>query len=292
MINGPTGPKKEEVPIPTLEQFKPRFIESYCIANRQKPSSVDHKEKYLRLYVLPLLGKRCLDEIHNEDVQRLKAVFEKKSAKTANNALTVLGKMLRVAVEWGILKEMPCTVRLLKTKHVEMEFYEEEDFERLVAGAAQADDRALIAMLLGGDAGLRSGEMTALEWTDIDFRRNQLHVNRAQWEEHVDTPKGGRSRTIPMTDRLAAALKEHRHLKGPRVFYSDDGSVADRDALASWIRRAERRAGLRVTGRLHILRHTFCSRLAMRGAAAKESAIALLNAPPAGGERGESSPPN
>ena len=47
------------------------------------------------------------------------------------------------------------------------------------------------------------------------------------------------------------------------MLYSDDGSVADRDALSGWIERAERRAGLEVTGRLHILRDTFCSRLAM-----------------------------
>jgi integrase len=40
------------------------------------------------------------------------------------------------------------------------------------------------------------------------------------------------------------------------------------DALASWIRRAERRAGLSII-RLHILRHTFCSRLAIRGATTK-----------------------
>jgi len=54
------------------------------------------------------------------------------------------------------------------------------------------------------------------------------------------------------------------------VLYSDDKSVADRDALASWIRRAERRAGLPVTGKLHMLRHTFCSRLAARGATSME----------------------
>jgi len=72
-----------------------------------------------------------------------------------------------------------------------------------------------------------------------------------------------------MTSRLAAALKAHRHLKGPRVLYSDDKSTADRDALSSWIKRAERRAGLPITGRLHILRHTFCSRLAIRGATTK-----------------------
>jgi site-specific recombinase XerD len=38
--------------------------------------------------------------------------------------------------------------------------------------------------------------------------------------------------------------------------------------LAKWMRRAQRRAGLEVTGGLHILRHTSCSRLAMAGAPA------------------------
>jgi len=36
--------------------------------------------------------------------------------------------------------------------------------------------------------------------------------------------------------------------------------------LAKWIRRLQRRAGLKETGQLHILRHTFCWRLAMAGA--------------------------
>ncbi len=38
--------------------------------------------------------------------------------------------------------------------------------------------------------------------------------------------------------------------------------------LVKWMRRAQRLAGLKVTGGLHVLRHTFCSRLAMAGAPA------------------------
>ena len=65
-----------------------------------------------------------------------------------------------------------------------------------------------------GDAGLRTGEMIALEWSDIDFRRSLLHVNRAEWEGHIGTPKGGRARTVNMTSRLAAAFERgdsYRH---------------------------------------------------------------------------------
>ncbi|HZI16866.1 MAG TPA: tyrosine-type recombinase/integrase [Myxococcus sp.] len=39
--------------------------------------------------------------------------------------------------------------------------------------------------------------------------------------------------------------------------------------LNKWMSRIQRLAGLKVTGGIHILRHTFCSRLAMAGAPAK-----------------------
>jgi len=58
-------PKKE---VPTLEAFKPRFMDGYVRANRFKASGVAHKQAYLRLYVEPLLGKKRLDEITDEDV--------------------------------------------------------------------------------------------------------------------------------------------------------------------------------------------------------------------------------
>jgi integrase len=39
--------------------------------------------------------------------------------------------------------------------------------------------------------------------------------------------------------------------------------------LRNWVERAQRRAGFEPTGNVHILRHTFCSHLAVRGAPAK-----------------------
>ena len=63
--HGAPEPKKE---VPTLEAFKPRFMDGYVRANRFKASGVAHKQAYLRLYVEPLLGKKRLDEITDEDV--------------------------------------------------------------------------------------------------------------------------------------------------------------------------------------------------------------------------------
>ncbi|HLK40140.1 MAG TPA: tyrosine-type recombinase/integrase [Polyangiaceae bacterium] len=49
----------------------------------------------------------------------------------------------------------------------------------------------------------------------------------------------------------------------------DDGRPATSYQLRTWLQVAQRRAGLRATGGLHVLRHTFCSHLAMRGAPVK-----------------------
>jgi hypothetical protein len=55
--------------------------------------------------------------------------------------------------------------------------------------------------LLGGEAGLGCGEMTALESTDIEFAKRQLTVALSEWNGHMTMPKGGRVRYVPMTRR-------------------------------------------------------------------------------------------
>ncbi len=89
------------------------------------------------------------------------------------------------------------------------------------------------------------------------------------YDRVTDTPKGGRSRVVPLTHALLHALQTHRHLRGEQVLFGDDGRPAVSFFLRRLLESAQKRAGLRATGGLHILRHTFCSHLAMRGAPAK-----------------------
>ena len=83
------------------------------------------------------------------------------------------------------------------------------------------------------------------------------------------SPKGGRLRYVPLTVRLAAALKKHRHLRAKRVLHQDDAerSPLTQKIVQDWMKRAARRANVKPG--VHILRHTFCSHLAMKGAPAR-----------------------
>jgi integrase len=96
----------------------------------------------------------------------------------------------------------------------------------------------------GGEAGLRYGEMIALEWGDVDLVNRQVCIRRSDWNGHVTVPKGGRLRHVPLTRRLARALRDHRHLRSSRVLCQDDREPLTRRMVQSRVRRASRRAGL------------------------------------------------
>jgi integrase len=263
---GPAQPQKKEVP--TLEAFAPRFLDGHARANRQKPSGIAAKERIIRVHLIPFLGPKRLDQIKSEDVQRLKCALASKATKTVNNVLTVLNVLLKKAAEWDVIDRVPCVIRLLPVPKSSTSFYDFEAYERLVAAAKATDRRAELLVLLGGEAGLRLGEMVALEWGDIDLVKRQLCVERSSWKGQIAATKGGRLRYVPLTVRLGAALRDARHLRGPRVMYQDDGTPLTEKTVQTLVLRAARRAGV-VNNGPHILRHTFCSHLAMRGAPAR-----------------------
>jgi integrase len=163
---------------------------------------------------------------------------------------------------------MPCSIKHVKASKRAMAFYDFEQYERLWGVARDDDSRAELIVLLGGEAGLRSGEMVALEWRDVDLPKGIVCVERSAWKGQIGAPKSGKLRHIPLTPRLSAALRQHRHMRGPRVMYQDDGEPLTEKVIQNLVTRAARRAGLHGNGP-HILRHTFCSHLAMRGAGAK-----------------------
>lgn len=253
LLHGKPKPVRDEVQkTPTLREFAPRFLEGYAKANPLKPSGVSSKEVSIRVHLFPRFGGMRPDAITTEDVQQLKSAMVAKSPTTVNNALTVLSVMLRTAVEWNVMDRVPCTIKLLKAPKTTAAFYDFEEYERLVE-AAQADVLAHLIVLLGGEAGLRCGEIMALEWSNVDLQKRQLCVAQSEWKGHVTAPKGGRHRFVPLTKRLTEALRSARHLRGPRVLCGRGGEPITQKVVQVTVRRAARKANVKPG--IHILRH-------------------------------------
>jgi integrase len=231
-----------------LEEFAPRFLDGYARASRRKPSGLAAKETMLNVHSIPLLGSKTLDAITNEAVQRLKHHLRNRAPKTVNNVLTVFSVMLKKAVEWSVIDQLPCAIRVLPVPKPSMGFYDFDEYEQLVAAAKATNPNAYLIVLLGGEAGLRYGEIIGLEWSDLDLGKRQLRVQRSEWKGHVTVPKGGRLRHVPMTVRLAKALREYRHLRSARVLCQRDGSPLSADVVKHHVERAARRAQLNANG--------------------------------------------
>ena len=267
-----SGPGKE---VPRFEDFAKVFLRDYA-RTHNKVSTVMAKECVLRTKLVPHFGGKRLSEIRVADIERLKSKLlsprgKKKplSKKTVNNALGVLNKMLGYAVELELIESFP-KIRFLKVPKADVEFLDFKDAMRLFEAAeSEADVFAMIG--LGLEAGLRVGEIRGLVWDDIDLARRRLRVARTIYRGHVGSTKGGRSRWIPMSRRVYEGLKAVRalsQLQGSWVFLGKSGRHLTRGEADAKLWRQCRKAGVRKIG-WHTLRHTFCSHLAMRGAAAR-----------------------
>jgi integrase len=258
LLHGTFGKEKKEVP--TLEQFQERFL-TYS-ENNNKASTLAAKQQLLDSHLLPTFGHLRLDRVGQADIEAFKAKKSKEglAPKTINNALTVLRTLFGVAVEQEVLQYAP-RVKLLRVEKPEFDFLTFDEAERLVTATAP-EWRTMV--LLGLHTGLRRGELIALQWDALDLVAGRLLVKRNVWRGHFGTPKGGRSREVPLNAVALEALKAHRHLRGPFVFCDAGGTYLKNDACRNALLRACKRAGLRPVG-WHTLRHTFASHLVMRG---------------------------
>ena len=265
----PPGEEPKQKEAPTFGAFADEFMATYAKTNNRISEQIA-KRGILKHHLRPAFGSMKLDAITVREVERLKAkvLAAELSRKRLNNILAVLSKILHYAKDIGILETVP-TVKLLKLPPTKFDFLRFDELE-LLLDAAKVEPTWRAAIVVGAEAGLRMGEIIGLEWDDVDFRNRTLTVMRSEWQGHVGPPKGGRSRTIPLTKRLVEVLKGERHLRGPRVLCLEGGEHWGRHNMRKGLARACRRAKLRPIG-WHMLRHTFCSHLAMRARSRRPS---------------------
>ena len=124
--------------------------------------------------------------------------------------------------------------------------------------------------------GMRSGEMKALKWTDLDFEARAIHVQRNFSHGQMNPPKTARGkRSVDMSRTLASCLQAYKSrlrqdwLKKDQsmpewVFPSAKGNILCTELKRKPFKRVLREADL-PNIRFHSLRDTFASLLLMAG---------------------------
>lgn len=120
-----------------------------------------------------------------------------------------------------------------------------------------ARNRAICFAML--HAGLRVGEVVALEVRDVDLAAGVIAVRDG---------KGGKSRTVDMNRDLCDAVREWLDIRGdgasPRLFLSQRGGPLTENGITHLFQTLRKKTGIPDLTP-HVLRHTFAHDLAERG---------------------------
>ena len=209
--------------VPLFKDFAEECMTTY-FAVQNRPRTFREKQRMLKRSLLPIFGHIRVDEIGGREVAEFKAARRATktrrgtllTAKTVNEELSMLSKILKLAHEWEIIDRLPPLKRLRQPPAT---------FDFLDFGEAKHAPSPWSAMApIACWTGLRLSELRGLKWDDVDLVARRIHVQRAADDRcEMYPPKSHRVRYVDLPDKAVAVLKGHRHLRGDFVFCRDDG---------------------------------------------------------------------
>lgn len=266
---GPPAQRREEVPT-FADWFHGRFWNEWVVAEGNGEGERGQKRSIYENHLGPAFGPLKLDQIDQAAVQQFRAHLAalKRSdgkpyqRKTANNILAVLSKALTYAVNVEVIDRAP-RIGAFKTEAPEISWLELEEYPRVLAAARVQGVVWYLAARLAAEAGLRIGEIRALEWTDIDLSGATITIARQSRKHYTGPTKGRRRRTVPINAALRAALEEARGVRGFVVRDFDGSAFTERRTMVA-SQQIRERAGVDIRG-WHSLRHSFGTHAALFG---------------------------
>ncbi len=136
-------------------------------------------------------------------------VDSKISPWTRKTILKMVRRIFEMAVEDGIIDRNPCAGIRVNVPEVDQKVLTKTEVEIFLQEAKQTNHRFYPVWAMALMTGMRSGELFALKWTDIDFEGRTISVSR-QWtnKNGFGPTKTQRSRVVPISNALLKFLKK------------------------------------------------------------------------------------
>lgn len=171
-------------------------------------------------YLYNVLSKKIkdIDFLDKLQMQKLIDDFDDEYSKSyVSRIYFFLSKLYKFGIVSGYIKENPMTyvkrnLRLNERKE-EMTIWQQDDFNKFIENVDNEMYKCFFMILFY--MGLRKGEAMALQWKDIDFRKNTIDINKTYRYKERDSnkwltpPKTNNSyRIITMPNILSESLKK------------------------------------------------------------------------------------
>lgn len=231
-------------------------------------SSLVNYRRAVERTLKPAFGRHLLRELTRDHVADWIA-SQTTTAKRINNVLSPLRQMLEEAL--GAASPM-AALKVKRRRAVdrpdEIDPFTPDEL-KLIVGAAAGQVRNLIQFAAW--TGLRTSELIALQWADVDIDARTVRVRAAfTYGQRKSTKTAAGDRTVTLLAPAAAALRdqqEHTRLKGAAVFENPatlSAWTSDKQIREWNWRPILKRAGVRYRYPYQ-LRHTYASTMLSAG---------------------------
>ena len=238
----------------------------------------NYAERY-HTNIQPVIGTKLLNEIKPLHCQKIMSDMADKGYKTSTIYQTriALFNMLEFAKENDVILSNPCKKSVKSDigkpsgKKEALTIDVQRKFLEHIKGNSYENQYRLVLQ-----TGLRTGELIGLKWSDIDFKKRILKVERSmeyrykvgEWRVGEPKSKSG-YRTIPLTNEAIRILKEQKRKNSKIdiismewadiVFLCGKGTPVKNSTYDSNLFKICDKAGISRFS-MHVLRHTFATR--------------------------------
>ena len=223
----------------------------------------------LNKHIIPIFGKRKIDSIKASELTLWQnELLKTLSNKTVINVRIVFNGIFEDALKDEIISKNPFLIIKAPSniaKNENVPFSKDEIFQILESCFLKI--RAFFA--IGFFTGMRTGEITALKWSDIDFNKKIISVKRTRNKGIETTPKTKSSiRDVEILDVLLPYLENHLQFKtdSEYVFLARGNNPFNSSNKISTIYWKKVLKELNIPYRnLYQMRHTFASLMIASG---------------------------
>ena len=196
----------------------------------------------------------------------------KKQLRIVTSPLKQAAAMQLIKADPSIGVRLPTETKIQK-KTKDIAAYDQKDQDRLLSLVLSNPDKTgylAVAFLI--ETGLRSGELLALKWSDVEMEKNKLHVHATivfptsnKKALYQDSPKSKSSnRLVPLTKRAMAILKILKERRQTEWVFEHNGRRYSYKQLMYQTKKICSEAGVPYYGE-HAFRHTFATNCFYKG---------------------------
>jgi integrase len=202
--------------------------------------------------MLPLFQDRKLDQISTSELQRyFDQLKGKYTPATVNRHISLLSRMLKLAVLWGFIEKNPAIgIRKLQENNERHRYLSAPEIVKFLE-ALKGDQNPVAAIFLEFllYTGIRKGEGLAAKWEHVDFENRRLFLPKT---------KNGKARHVILNNLATELLQGMTKVLGnPYVFPGKvEGQALNNPQKC--FNRVIAQAGI-TDFRIHDIRHSFAS---------------------------------